>query len=95
MTLNTAIYELNKNAFAIMAEAKTLIPQVASDAIDALNSEKQPRLYAQLIKLTIIYDQLNYHFVYNGGSTAIIGVRGENVSVINIMLRILKQNFDL
>lgn len=89
--MTTTLDSLNDDAFDIIAEAEEKMMEVTSDAIDAVHSPKQPVLYAQLIKIYCVYDQLMFHLVFNGGGTAIIAIRNEDVGVINKLLIQLKK----
>lgn len=90
MAIDTSLYKLNKKAFDIIVDAEARLPEIASDAIDHLKSEKQPVLYAQLIKVNLFYRQLITHLTFNGGRTAIASIVGEDVSVVNKLLTNLK-----
>lgn len=91
MTLDTALYRLNKNAFTIISDAYAEMAIIASDAIDAEGSPKQPRLINQLIEVGALYDQIMNHVVLNAAGTAIVAVVGEDVSVINSLILCLKR----
>lgn len=91
MTLDTALYRLNKNAFTIISDSYAEMADIASEAIDAEGSRKQPKLINQLIEVGALYDQIMNHVVLNAAGTAIVAVVGEDVSVINSLILCLKR----
>ncbi len=89
-TLDTSLFKLNKNAFAILSDAYAKMPEIAIDAIDSKGSPKQPKLLNQLIEVGALYEQIMEHIILNDAGTQIIGIEGENVSTINALLACLK-----
>lgn len=89
--MTTTLDSLNQDAFDIIAEAEEKLMAIASDAIDAVHSPKQPVLYTQFIKIYCVYDQLMFHLVFNEAGDGIIAIQGEDVAVINKLLIQLKK----
>lgn len=89
-TVDTSLYKLNKNAFAILSGAFAKMTEIASDAIDAVGSPKQPKLEAQLIHIGALADQISAHVILNAQGTAIVGIKYEDVDVINALLMCLR-----
>src|SRR5688572_29781811 len=90
MTLDTSLYKLTRNAYAILSGAYAKLPEIAIDALEAPNTPKQPILYNQLIQVSTLFRQINTHMIYNEDNTAIIGIQGENVATLNDLLLCLR-----
>lgn len=89
--MDTSLHSLKPDAADIIAEAEEKMMEVTEDAIDKVHSPKQPVLYAQLIKIFCLYDQLEFHLVFNEDGTEVTEIQGEDVSVINKLLIKLKE----
>lgn len=90
MELTTTLDSLKSDAFDIIAEAEEKLMEISEEAIDAVHSPKQPVLYAQLIKIFCVYDQLMFHLTFNEAGDEIDSIQGEDVTVINKLLIQLK-----
>lgn len=88
--MDTSLSRLNRHAFAIISDAAAEMVDISIEAIDAAGGPKQPKLQDKLIEIGALYDQIMTHVVINDAGTAIIGIQGEDVSVVNALLMCLK-----
>lgn len=94
MSIDASLYKLNKDAFDIIADAYDRLTDLASAAIDFDGARRQPLLIDRLVLVGLCYEQVMEHLILNEAVTEIVGITGENVTVVNQLLIQLKTLID-